>query len=204
MNEHDTAQPYSRWAHRHPPMGSHTTGTPPPLRAFTRSAHRRPLGLSQTGTPPPLRAFTRPVHRRSFGLSHDRYTTAPSGFHKHGTPPPLRAFTRRGRSRPWSRSRPKDSPGIQSIQPTHWLWLQRAPPLSCGFSSVYYQASPSASIAAKGGSYPDLCTPAGTAVCRLCESPKRARCAGCVNARKGARYAGCVKARKGRWRAGRV
>ena len=31
-----------------------------------------------------------------------------------------------------------------------------APPLSCGLFNVYYQASPSASIAAKGCSYPGL------------------------------------------------
>ena len=89
----------------------------------------------------------------SIGLQEVRHTAAASGSHATGTPPPLRpscdwhtaaasAFTRLAHRRPFgfsqigvgaalgrgadpTRSRPKDSPGIQSIQPTHWLWLHR-------------------------------------------------------------------------------
>ena len=81
------------------------TGTPPPLRAITRPAHRCTTGFHTTGTSPHPRAFTRPAHRCTYGLPHDRHTAASTGFHTTGTPPPLRAFTNRGRSSPWSRRR---------------------------------------------------------------------------------------------------
>ena len=139
------------------PSGFHAAGTPPTF-GLPHDRHTAvPTGFHATGMPLSLRAFTRPAHRCPYGLSRDRHTAVPTDFHATGTPLSLRAFTNRGRSRPWPRSRPKDSPGIQSIQPTHWLWLHRGtPPLSCGLFNVYYQASPSASIAAKGGSYPGL------------------------------------------------
>ena len=85
--------------------------------------------FTKSCTPPPLRAFTRPAHRRPHGLSPDRHAAALSVFHDRNTASfrssQIGVGAALGRGADPTRSRPKDSSGIQSIQPTHWLWLHR-------------------------------------------------------------------------------
>ena len=173
-------RPYGLSHDRHTaaPTGFHTTGTPPPLRASTRPARRCPYGLPHdrhtaaptgfhtTGTPPPLRAITRPARRCPYGLTRPAHRcpcglTRPAHRCPYGPTRPARrrpyGLSQTGVGAALGRDRGRRTRLVINIEKTTRKWWNLGVTTTNALAGYFvFQTSPSASIAAKGGSYPGL------------------------------------------------